>query len=44
MPFSDYINREDRPLPKKGCSTAFYIVLIGIVIALIVMFVKYKSI
>ena len=43
MPFSNYFNRKDRPLPQKGCSIAFYIMLVGMVIALIVIFIKYKT-
>ena len=35
--------RKDRPLPKAGCSWAFYIVLILMIVYLIVMFVKYKN-
>ncbi|MCR4931303.1 MAG: hypothetical protein K5918_02550 [Bacteroidales bacterium] len=35
--------RKDRPLPKAGCSWAFYIVLLLMVIYLIVMFVKYQK-
>ena len=35
--------RKDRPLPKVGCSWAFYIVLILMIVYLIVMFVKYKN-
>ncbi len=35
--------RKDRPLPKAGCSLAFYIALILIVIYLIVMFIKYQK-
>ena len=35
--------RKDRPLPKAGCSWAFYIVLTLMIVFLIVMFVKYKN-
>ena len=35
--------RKDRSLPKAGCSWAFYIVLLLMVIYLIVMFVKYQK-
>ncbi len=35
--------RKDRPLPKVGCSWAFYIVLLLLIIYLIVMFIKYKT-
>lgn len=35
--------RKNRPLPKAGCSWAFYIVLLLMVIYLIVMFVKYQK-
>ena len=35
--------RKDRPMPKAGCSWAFYIVLLLMAIYLIVMFVKYQK-
>ncbi len=35
--------RKDRPLPKAGCSWAFYIVLLLLLIYLVVMFIKYKN-
>ncbi|MBR3529459.1 MAG: hypothetical protein IKN84_07340 [Bacteroidales bacterium] len=35
--------RKDRPLPKAGCSWAFYIVLLLLIVYLVVMFVKYKQ-
>lgn len=35
--------RKDRPLPKAGCSWAFYIVLLLLTVYLVVMFVKYKQ-
>lgn len=35
--------RKDRPLPKAGCSWAFYIALAAIIIYLIIMFLKYNS-
>ena len=35
--------RKNRPLPKAGCSWAFYIVLTLMIVFLIVMFVKYKN-
>lgn len=35
--------RKDRPLPKAGCSWAFYIVLLLMLVYLAVMFVKYKT-
>lgn len=44
MAFTDYFNRDDRPLPKRGCSVAFYAVLLLIVAFLAVMFAKYKNI
>ncbi|MCQ2297507.1 MAG: hypothetical protein MJZ51_02675 [Bacteroidales bacterium] len=33
----------ERPLPKRGCSIAFYVVLLAIVVYLVTMFVLYKS-
>lgn len=35
--------RKDRPLPKAGCSWAFYAGLLAIVVYLVVMWVKYKN-
>ena len=35
--------RKDRPLPKKGCSWAFYIFLVLLALALIVMYVVYNN-
>lgn len=35
--------RKDRPLPKPGCSWAFYIVLTLLIIYLIVKFIEYKN-
>ncbi|MBQ7062497.1 MAG: hypothetical protein IJM88_04330 [Bacteroidales bacterium] len=35
--------RKDRPLPKAGCSWAFYIVLAVMIVYLVIMFVKYKN-
>lgn len=35
--------RKDRPLPKAGCSWAFYIVLLLLTAYLVFMFVKYKQ-
>lgn len=34
--------RKDRPLPKRGCSTAFFIFLALLVILLIVYYIIYK--
>lgn len=39
MPF----NRKDRPLPKVGCSWAFYVFLLLLVVLLVVFYVQYKS-
>ena len=36
--------RKDRPLPKKGCSWAFFIFLGILTIYLIISFIKYKTI
>jgi hypothetical protein len=36
--------RKDRPLPKAGCSWAFYIVLLLLMVFLAVMFIKYKHV
>ncbi len=36
--------RKDRPLPKAGCSWAFYIVLLLLMVFLAVMFIKYKNV
>ena len=34
--------RKDRPLPKRGCSTAFFIFLALLVILLIVYYIIYQ--
>lgn len=41
--WQSFLRRKDRPLPKAGCSWAFYIVLLLIIAYLIIMYVKYKS-
>ncbi|MBR3412295.1 MAG: hypothetical protein IKG81_06370 [Bacteroidales bacterium] len=35
--------RRDRPLPKPGCSWAFYIFLVLLAVAVAVMYVIYKT-
>lgn len=35
--------RKDRPLPKRGCSWAFFIFLGLLTLGLVVMYVFYKS-
>lgn len=35
--------RRDRPLPKPGCSWAFYILLFLLALAVAVMYVIYKT-
>lgn len=37
------LSRKERPLPKAGCSWAFYIFLLIIIIYLIVMFIRYNN-
>ena len=41
--FRRLLMRKDRPLPKQGCSWAFYAVLLLMIVYLVIMFVKYKS-
>ena len=41
--FKRLLLRKDRPLPKAGCSWAFYIALAAMIIYLVIMFVKFKS-
>lgn len=41
--WQNFLRRKDRPLPKAGCSWAFYIVLLAIIAYLIIMFLKYKT-
>ncbi len=36
--------RKDRPLPKRGCSWAFYIVLLLLIAYLVVSYIQYKNI
>ena len=42
LDWQSLLRRKDRPLPKAGCSWAFYIALLLIIAYLIVMFLKYK--
>lgn len=42
--WQSFLRRKDRPLPKAGCSWAFYIVLLLIIVYLIAMFIKYKQV
>ena len=37
------LRRKERPLPKAGCSWAFYIALLIIIAYLVVMFIKYRQ-
>lgn len=37
------LRRKDRPLPKVGCSWAFYLFLIGLIVLFIVYYCKYKQ-
>ena len=34
--------RKDRPLPKRGCSWAFYIFLALLTLALVIMYIQYS--
>lgn len=36
--------RKDRPLPKPGCSWAFYLLMLALIVYLVVTFIHYKSI
>ena len=38
-----FLLRKDRPLPKAGCSWAFYIAILLLLVYLVIMFVKYKN-
>lgn len=35
--------RKDRPLPKRGCSWAFYIFMLLLLLFLAFMFMRYKN-
>lgn len=35
--------RKDRPLPKRGCSWAFYIFLALLTLALVIMYIQYSK-
>ena len=35
--------RKDRPLPKAGCSWAFYIFLLALIAFLTIMYIKYRN-
>lgn len=39
----DRFDMSERQLPKKGCSYAFFVALLLMIIVLVVMFVKYKQ-
>ena len=41
--FARFFMRKDRPLPKKGCSVAFFIFFGLLVIALLVFYLIYKQ-
>ena len=41
--FARLFMRKDRPLPKRGCSTAFFIFLALLVAALIVYYIIYQN-
>ena len=41
--FSLFALRKDRPLPKKGCSVAFFIFFALLVITLIVYYIIYQN-
>lgn len=35
--------RKDRPLPKRGCSVAFYVMLLILLAFLVVMYIIHKN-
>ena len=41
--FRRLLLRKERPLPKQGCSWAFYAILLLMIAYLVVMFIKYKN-
>ncbi len=41
--FARFFMRKDRPLPKRGCSWAFYIFLLLLAVFLVVMYSHYKT-
>ena len=43
MDWGHFLRRKDRPLPPKGCSVAFYVFLVLLIIFLAVYFVKYSN-
>lgn len=43
LQFAKLFMRKDRPLPKAGCSWAFFIFLGLLVILIIVMYIIYKK-
>lgn len=43
MDFEHLVMRKNRPLPKPGCSWAFFIFLGLLTIAMIIMYVIYKQ-
>jgi len=42
--FRRLLLRKDRPLPKPGCSWAFYLLLLALIVYLVVTFIHFKSI
>jgi len=38
------MTRKERPLPKAGCSWAFYLLLLLLIVYLVIMFIKYQNI
>lgn len=42
MELKDYLNRSDRPLPKRGCSVAFYLFLLALILILVFSYFKYQ--
>ena len=41
--FHRLLLRKDRPLPKAGCSWAFYVFLLLIIVYLAFMYIKYSK-
>lgn len=41
--WQSFLRRKDRPLPKPGCSWAFYIFLLLLIVFIIVMYLRYNN-
>ena len=43
LSYSRWFSRDDKPLPRHGCSWAFYLLLVALVAFLTFMYIRYQS-